>query len=66
MRKYKYHVIYQNGNEETFSCLGFMEAIMRATVHAYDQAWDERIKYITDETGTTITDIKWPEFAYSI
>lgn len=65
MRKYKYKVIYQNGNEETFIANGFTEAIVRAMNHAYDKAWDSRIKYITDERGESIKDIQFPEFSYS-
>lgn len=65
MKKYKYKVVYLNGNEETFLCMGFTQAIIKAMNHAYSQAWDDRIKYITDEKGITIQDIQSPSFNYS-
>jgi len=65
MKKDKYKVIYLNGNEETFTCNGFNEAIVRAMAYAYEQAWDWRIKYITDERGITIKDIQLPTYNYS-
>lgn len=58
MKKYKYEVKYLNGKEETFTCNGFNEAIVKAMAYAYEQAWDWRIKSITDEKGLTITDIE--------
>jgi len=65
MKKYKYKVIYLNGNEETFTANGFVEAIVKAMSHAYDKAWDARIKYVEDERGDTITDIESPRFKHS-
>ena len=66
MKKYKYNVIYLNGNEAMFFCGSFNEAIVKAMAYAYDKGWDWRIKYITDEEkDTTIKDIQTPIFNYS-
>jgi len=65
MKKYKYKVVYFNGNEETFSCNGFNSAIILAMAHAINKAWDMRIKYITDEKGETIKDIEFPTYKHS-
>ena len=65
MRKEKYNVIYVNGNEETFTGNSFIEAIARAMVFAFDNATDARVKYVTDEHGTTIKDIDCINYKYS-
>lgn len=65
MKKYKYNVIYLNGNEESFYCNGFQEAIIRAMNFAYEKAWDWRIKYITDEKGVSIKDITLPDYKFN-
>ena len=65
MRNYKYKVVYLNGNEETFICNGFVEAIVLAMAHAQKKAWDMRLKYISDEKGTSIKDIEFPKYEFS-
>jgi len=65
MKNYEYKVIYLNGNEETFYCNGFVEAIVLGMAHAQGKGWDMRIKYITDEKGISIRDIVYPTFKYS-
>ena len=56
MESIKYKVIYENGNEEFFYCLSFKECIASATRYAYEEGYDERIKYISDGK-TTIKNI---------
>lgn len=58
MKKDRYEVKYLNDKEESFTCNSFNEAIIKAMAYAYTQAWDWRIKSITDEKGLTITDIE--------
>ena len=65
MKKYKYKVIYLNGNEETFTANGFAEAIVKAMTHAHEMAWDWRIKFVTDEKGETVKNIQPPTFEHS-
>lgn len=65
MKNYKHNVIYLNGNEESFYCNGFVQAIVLAMAHAQERAWDMRIKYITDESGTTIRDIEYPTYKFA-
>lgn len=65
MKKDRYDVIYLNGKQETFTCNGFNEAIVKAMAKAYDMAWDSKIQSITDESGVTITDIQ-SNFSYKI
>jgi hypothetical protein len=65
MKKYKYTVYYLNDIQETFYCNGFAQAIIRAMADAIDRGRDYRIKYITDEKGTTIKDIQLPTFTFS-
>ena len=65
MKTIEYKVIYLNGNEEIFYCIGFREAIITAMKYAIDKGWDIRIKYIADEDGLQIEDIKI-EYQFSI
>lgn len=65
MKNYEHKVIYLNGNEEVFYCGGFVQAIVLAMAFAQQKAWDMRIKYITDEKGTTIRDIEYPTYKFS-
>ena len=58
MRKYRYTVLYKNGNTETFSCNSFQEAIVKGMAHAYSQAWDSRIEKVTDEKGFYVSNIE--------
>lgn len=62
MKNYYYHVVFENGKEETFYCIGFVEAIILAMAYAQHMGWDMRLKHITDEKGTTAKDIQFPEF----
>lgn len=64
MKKYKYKVIYLNEKEAEFSCNGFHQAIILAMADAINKGNDMRIKYITDEQGTSIKDIQFPTFKF--
>ena len=65
MKKYKHVVFYLNDRQETFYCNGFMEAICLGFAYAIQKGWDNRIKYITNENGTTINNIQYPTFNFS-
>ncbi len=65
MKNYEYKVIFLNGNEEMFYCNGFTQAIILAMAYAQQKAWDMRIKYITDENGTSIKNIEFPKYEFS-
>lgn len=58
MRKYRYTVLYKNGNTETFSCNSFQEAIVKGMAYAYTQTWDSRIEKVTDEKGFSVGNIE--------
>jgi hypothetical protein len=65
MKKYKYTVIYLNDQQDIFYCNGFVEAIILAMARAIENGRDFTIKYITDEKGVTIRDIKFPTYNFS-
>ena len=58
MRKYKYKVVFKHGNEETFHCNSFVEAIVRGMNVAYDNAWDGHIESVTRENGNKVEHVK--------
>lgn len=64
MKKEKYQIIYFNNNTHIVRASGFVEAIVKGMAYAYEKAWDCRIKFITDEKGTTIKNIERPGFEY--
>jgi hypothetical protein len=65
MKNYEHKVIFLNGNEECFYCGGFVEAIVLAMAYAQQKGWDMRIKYVTDEKGTTIKDVEYPSYKFA-
>lgn len=58
MKSTEYKVIYLNGNEEIFYCMGVDACFSAATHFANSKSWDARIKYIHDEHGNTYSDFK--------
>jgi len=65
MKHTRYDIIYFNGNEEKFYCMGFTEAIILEMSHAIQKGWDKRIKYITNEDGVQIDSIQMPTYLFS-
>jgi hypothetical protein len=57
MNKYRYEVIYLNGEQGSFRADCFAHAIILAWAYAINKGWDKRIKYVTCEDGTSAKDV---------
>lgn len=66
MKKSKFDIIYLNGEQTSFWCFGFNEAIILAMAYAISKGWDIRLKFVTDaESGVTIENIEFPTYTFT-
>jgi hypothetical protein len=62
MKQSYFMVTYKNGHSERFYCYGFVEAIILAMNHARNMGWNMALDSVSNESGATAINIKFPEF----
>lgn len=64
MKIYKFDIIFLNDCKLSVYASGFTDAIILGMAKAIKNAWDKRMKSITDEKGVTVKNISSVTFDF--